>query len=66
MKGVECALLRIEGASINSIKPTKLLIGARQSTAKKRSMDGDVSILSRVLTQQARLQWIYRSALEHE
>jgi hypothetical protein len=37
---------------------------ARQNTAKKRSMDGCVSILSRALTQQARLQWIYRSALQ--
>jgi hypothetical protein len=35
---------------------------ARQNAAKKRSIDGYVSILSRVLTQQARLQWIYRSA----
>ncbi len=26
------------GASINSIKPTKLLIGARQNPAKKRSI----------------------------
>jgi hypothetical protein len=36
-----------KGASINSIKPTM----ASQNAAKKRSIDGYVSIFSRVLTQ---------------
>jgi len=34
---------------------------ARQKAAKKRSIDGYVSILSCILTWQARLQWVYRS-----
>jgi len=49
----------MKGSSINLIKPMM----ARQNTAKKRSIDGYVSILSCALMPQARLQWIYRSAL---
>jgi len=37
---------------------------ARQNVAKKRCIDNYVSILSRILMPQTRLQWIYRSALK--
>jgi len=49
---------RFKGTSINSIKTMM----ARQNPGKKRSIQRYVSILSRILAQQARLQRIYRSA----